>query len=548
MAAIGVATINEYEAEAVEAWLLKAGFTEDSVSYGVMQSRYTDWLNDEGDLVRHLNTALSGNLAMALATDGPFLRGKPLVQQYVLYGCAAGVPGRVDMGEVVVVREATYVENGLVRRDDNQEEKVLIKVDRLGTMTCTMVGGLTQDFLPGVFRRVKAFCSDKVIDADPKGPAGVADTREGQYFDIIRQRKSDIIDMESYGFLQALQPGRHRAALIVRVVTDFCGDRGIKPKAPSDLPWAGGNPEDFDLDDSQVAALDKDSRQRYLLRKNTWVLGELMTQIGHIEEPPSKDKPRRPKPTPHGGSPMEALLDALRAALTLATGQTAGKDRRPDHALDLAALDLARSLSVSPPIGQAVGPSHPAQDEFPLLLRQFLSRGYGDELLADYLDSIDLRYPNDLAFEEASRQVISRLAILTSPARAPVASVNAFLAYYALDGLLSAHRARESAAKEPGVLLLALGTSEFPPQAVRPPAVFVSLVGRRWEAVGPGEPARPGDRTVEARGDRSVPIDTRVNWTGFRSDKYLLDAVGGDQILAVAREFGHSRTVWPAQE
>lgn len=399
MTVVGIATINENEQDAVRQFLAKKGFVLISGHPGPLTSRYEEWQR-YGEQCPHLSvillrTTLSGNLAMAACIQSVFFDGAYDIQFYVLFGCAAGVRGKNPLapGQVVLVREAIYGENGLVELANHgspgSQEVVLIKMDRLAQSTEHLNSGLTPGLATALgVDQVVALATDKVIKIDPMSATLSSSPGKNlaHYHEVVKAKDVQLIDMESYGFMMAMGQVRGMRAAIIRVVTDFGDDHGN--------------------DEDQRKKLN-DAANQYLSR--------LLGSIIGMTDPEAVFAGRG---TAHTSDERKANAHAiLDSAVELSKGTHETSER--------AANDLIVSLRTAL-MSSDMGFDEEMAQRIRNGLGVYSRYGYGDIALADLLKKQKVIVPSS----ETTRVVWQRMIQLLSPQNQPVRAIEAFLARY----------------------------------------------------------------------------------------------------------------------
>lgn len=398
MTSVGIVTINEHEYAAVKNWLRGAGFQRvNPTNNGPFGSEVSAW-NGAGQSVRLLYTGSSGNLVMALCVQSVFVEAVPL-DGYVLFGCAARIPieDAPEIGDVVVVSEAVYVENGVVDSETlskkRTHEVVLVKLDHIEKRVGN--GRLASMVARGCkLRMVKAFCSDKVIDFDPTGSyrqPKIADAVKVPYHKVITSMSLSVIDMETFGFFAAIGTDRVDRAVALRVVTDD----GSSHHETTNSPNTGPPP------------------QAALLEENAEILGMVLTLV-------AEGASKLQESLPHVGEASVAALGAASAAL----------DKGIRGTRSLAARDLALNLQEALRTSDA-GFAESDAELLRVGLDVFHRFGYCDESVSELLklQASELQASEDEDVTSGSH-VLLRLANILAPSRAPVTSAKAFVERY----------------------------------------------------------------------------------------------------------------------
>lgn len=200
-----VVTALTEEYEAVLRELGHGSWPDPSVRVTVKDEDDEDWL------IRVVNMDEMGSVGSALKTRDAILRTKAF--HVVLVGICAGIPGEVELEEVVIPKTVIYYESAKIaateeRRGDHSRECDSEIVRRAATHAAELSrGGITLR----ADNRVMA-CGEKVV-ANEEFRIGLQE----------RHRKLAAIDMESYGVVRAAESaGRH--ATVIKGVCDMADE------------------------------------------------------------------------------------------------------------------------------------------------------------------------------------------------------------------------------------------------------------------------------------------------------------------------------------
>lgn len=176
---------------------------------GSADAASTTRIDVDGWLVTVRNLHEMGSVGAALGARDALLRTK--AAHVVLVGICAGIPGEVDIGDVVMPRTVIYFESGKINEGhiesaDNQRH---CDVDILGRASL-LAGDLRAQGIELHANDAVMACGEKVIAS--------ADFRDEQI--RLRHRKIAAIDMESYGVARAAEDGK-RKLTVIKGVCDF---------------------------------------------------------------------------------------------------------------------------------------------------------------------------------------------------------------------------------------------------------------------------------------------------------------------------------------
>lgn len=240
-------TINQFESGAVDDHLSSLGWRK--MQSPTSRSRYSFgwqtvvWRNQsEESEIHHAAMRISGNITALMVVTETFLRSDVIFNNFVLFGCAGVIPGSsLVVGDPVLVSSATYAENGRAYHGEiktaNGSEKVEavgIKISKLQGFSIELADGalyslkteLSSSKRPGVvgLNTAKALCVDKVLQVE-KQPSNYGNQKNTEltYAGLVETSDYQIVDMETFGFLWALEEYKQNC-IVIRILTDELGN------------------------------------------------------------------------------------------------------------------------------------------------------------------------------------------------------------------------------------------------------------------------------------------------------------------------------------
>lgn len=433
---IGVMTVNEYEKRAIQEVLRNEGYQVRSSEEKALGCQVEHLVGKYPEII-HVNNKSSGNLTAALSVQQNFLRlTLPVLGAFVFFGCAGMVPkfGRkrrgeilLALGDIVVVKEAVYPENGEVSTDKvTGKEMVKLKAHRFDlfkTQADWNYGVAFARIKP--LRQVKAASVEKVITVRMTKdlPPSSSGSKFVDYAGALRDTGAEIVDMESYGFMQGIDPVYRNRIAIFRVITDQVKDHGASKK---------------DLTDKNGETIFTAKQEHYLNeRASTFVEFLEFFRESSRGADLSADS-RRVGPT-RSLNP-ELVRVALDASIArVGSAQSAKKQAAKEFAANLIPIFFRLFRRESPTIDSAT------ISEAGYLLRglnNFVSRGYGSKETARFLH-FALRTLPELAesparwrSSEPKNQNLAGSAIFASliwqinPLTHPLASLKSCVEFY----------------------------------------------------------------------------------------------------------------------
>lgn len=251
-------TINQFESGAVDDHLSSLGWQREASP--IPRSRYafgwqtTLWVNPtDGSEIHHAAMRMSGNITALMVVTETFLRTEVEYDYFVLFGCAGVIPtSNLRVGDTVLVSSATYAENGRAYHGElggvgttANVEAVGIKQAKLLGFSIELADGALYSLKHGLVGTgrgattglpvAKALCVDKVLQVKDFPPLHNGQKKtELTYSELVATNDYHIVDMESFGFLWALEEYKQNC-IVLRVLTDELGDHSASTRAVGGL-------------------------------------------------------------------------------------------------------------------------------------------------------------------------------------------------------------------------------------------------------------------------------------------------------------------------